>query len=562
MSIILGIVAKAHAKKNNMTILIMVSSVNPVNTIPLVKIVISSVNTSSFNVVPIPNIARIVNVISVTVINMISSVNMVNTIPLVNVVSMVNTVNVTSNSFQHIGQGDNGAPDPSNEAQGGQGMIDEYIPLPGDEDLDHLTLQLGYSDWIIKISPADRIEYQQDPAGYDITSIPLRGDVTRQIAIKLMENHSINTNQGRRILKLISRPNTRPPWRFHLRLLNDDNAQNIIHDFTANGLQVPQAHDTLRFIMDMNPASRAQQSNHIGYIVKWGIHMQVTQAMIDDMIVDFNVRIPESFPKILTTTAEGTIEYTGHWEVSRAMTGGYDVRADMRSKANDNAVVFMVNKESLMNHTQGIHRNIAAPPYVFMPVIEHNQGKVVKLDVDIMGFGYCKGERTTHDPSKQDDQNEAYSDKADCVYCTREYRPEMQRLANVNRCRNLLCRIDLGIKARDPAAYEQHRNTHDCVLTQRRDAGQMMDYSPPKIPTVEKKTWTQVAAAEHIQGSLSIELRAEQARKEASAAQARHIREAAAKAQADQVPRPNIQRNQTPTHQAKKRKVFGGYPKW
>ena len=27
-------------------------------------------------------------------------------------------------------------------------------------------------------------------------------------------------------------------------------------------------------------------------------------------------------------------------------------------------------------------------------------------------------------------------------------------------------------------------------------------------------------------------------------------------------PRPNIQSNQTPTHQAKKRKVFGGYPKW
>ena len=136
----------------------------------------------------------------------------------------------------------------------------------------------------------------------------------------------------------------------------------------------------------------------------------------------------------------------------------------------------------------------------------------------------------------------------------------MQRLANVNRCRNLLCRIDLGIKARDPAAYEQHRNTHDCVLTQRRDAGQMMEYSPPKIPTVEKKTWTQVASAEHTQGSLSIELRADQARKEASAAQARHIREAAAKAQADQVPRPNIQRNQTPLIRPKREKYSVGTP--
>ena len=82
------------------------------------------------------------------------------------------------------------------------------------------------------------------------------------------------------------------------------------------------------------------------------------------------------------------------------------------------------------------------------------------------------------------------------------------------------------------------------------------------VIAVERKTWTQVASAEHTQGSLSIELRADQARKQASAAQARLIREPVAKAQADQVPRVNTQRNQTNTHQAKKRKTFGGYQKW
>ena len=75
------------------------------------------------------------------------------------------------------------------------------------------------------------------------------------MAIKLMDNHSINLKHDRRFLKFVSRPNSRPPWRFHLRLLTDDNAQDIAHDFTTHGLQVPQAHDTLHFVMDMNPAN-------------------------------------------------------------------------------------------------------------------------------------------------------------------------------------------------------------------------------------------------------------------------------------------------------------------
>ena len=74
------------------------------------------------------------------------------------------------------------------------------------------------------------------------------------------------------------------------------------------------------------------------------------------------------------------------------MTSGYDVKSGMRVKMNDNAMIFLVSKQSLIKHTDGINRHLAAPPYVGMPVIEANQGKLVKLDVDIMGFGYCKGD--------------------------------------------------------------------------------------------------------------------------------------------------------------------------
>ena len=60
-------------------------------------------------------------------------------------------------------------------------MIEDYIALPeiGYEELDQLTLQFGFSDWMILISPADHIEYQQDPEVYNITSMPLKGEVSR-----------------------------------------------------------------------------------------------------------------------------------------------------------------------------------------------------------------------------------------------------------------------------------------------------------------------------------------------------------------------------------------------
>ena len=196
-----------------------------------------------------------------------------------------------------------------------------------------------------------------------------------------------------------------------------------------------------------------------------------------------------------------------------------------------------------------------------MPVIEANEGKLVKLDIDIMGWGYCKGNRTTHDEARKDSPDDDYSEKDTCVYCVREFNTDRQRLQPVNRCRNLFCRIKMGIKALDPKAYETFRTSHDCVLVKRKEEGTMMDYPLPPIPQVETKKWAQTTPIEMLQTQLSSELKKDKDRKEASAEEARQIRQAAATSQADRLARPPpTRRNED--HQAKKRKTFGGYKKW
>ena len=464
-----------------------------------------------------------------------------------------------------IGNAAAGAGDTLNPLLEGPGNYEEYIPLPliDEEEIDRLTMQLGLSDWTIVIAPADKHEYQEDPDSFRITTHPMKGEFLKQLSTKLMDNHGVNTRLEGRSLKIVSMPNSKPPWRAHLRLLNDDNAQDIIKDFTTNGLQVPQyPQDTVTFVLDMSPSVRSSQmTDHIGYMAKWGHHMHVTQSMIDHMINDFDSRIPVGFPKILTKAEDGTATYTGHWEVSRATTPGYDVKSGMRMKTSDTAMVFLVSKQSLIDHTGGINRHLAAPPYVYMPVIEANEGKLVKLDIDIMGWGYCKGNRTTHDEARKDSPDDDYSEKDTCVYCVREFNTDRQRLQPVNRCRNLFCRIKMGIKALDPKAYETFRTNHDCVLDKRKEEGTMMDYALPPIPQVETKKWAQTTPNEMLQTQLSSELKKDKDRKEASAEEARQIRQAAATAQADRQARPPpTRRNED--HQAKKRKTFGGYKKW
>ena len=46
----------------------------------------------------------------------------------------------------------------------------------------------------------------------------------------------------------------------------------------------------------------------------------------------------------------------------------------MRVQSKDLAIIFRVSKESLLQHTDGINRHLAAPPYLYMPVIHQNKG--------------------------------------------------------------------------------------------------------------------------------------------------------------------------------------------
>ena len=96
----------------------------------------------------------------------------------------------------------------------------------------------------------------------------------------------------------------------------------------------------------------------------------------------------------------------------------------------------------------------------------------------------------------------------------------------------------MGIKALDPKAYETFRANHDCVLVKRKEEGTMMDYALPPIPQVETKKWAQTTPIEMLQTQLSSELKKDKDRKEASAEEARQIRQAAATAQADRQARP------------------------
>ena len=453
------------------------------------------------------------------------------------------------------------------QPQATEAMYEDYIQLPviPEEEVDLLTMQLGISDWTIYISPVDLSEYEQDPDTYQITTQPLKEKVKKQIAVKLMENHAINLKDKGRFVKIISPPKSRPPWRAHLRLHTDDSVQDIVKDFTINGLQVPQdTTDYLSFVLDMSPINRASHTtNYIGYMVKWGNHQHATQPMINQMIEDFDSRIPSGFPKVLHRPEEGPVSYTGHWEVNRATTSGYDVRAGMRTKVNDTAMIFLVSKQSLTDHTEGINRNLAAPPYVYMPVIEGNEAKIVKLDVDIMGFGYCKGDRRTHDESKKDSPDDDFSERTSCVYCTREWNEERQRLQNVNRCRNNACRINMGIKAKDPKTYEAFRTSHDCVLAQRQAQGAMLDYALPPIPQLDTKKWNQTTPTESRHMQLNPEIQRDQESRKAAAEHARQMRDATAKAQADHLFNPPQQpRRVTQQHQAKKQKTFGGYQTW
>ena len=113
----------------------------------------------------------------------------------------------------------------------------------------------------------------------------------------------------------------------------------------------------------------------------------------------------------------------------------------------------------------------------------------------------------------------------------------------------------------DPKAYETFRTNHDCVLVKRKEEGTMMDYALPPIPQVETKKWAQTTPIEMLQTQLSSELKKDKDRKEASAEEARQIRQAAATAQADRQARP-LPTRRNEDHQAKKRKTFGGYKKW
>ena len=96
----------------------------------------------------------------------------------------------------------------------------------------------------------------------------------------------------------------------------------------------------------------------------------------------------------------------------------------------------------------------------------------------------------------------------------------------------------MGIKALDPKAYETFRTSHDCVLVKRKEEGTMMDYALPPIPQVETKKWAQTTPIEMLHTQLSSELKKDKDRKEASAEEARQIRQAATTAQADRLVRP------------------------
>ena len=454
---------------------------------------------------------------------------------------------------------------PADEAAGQNHEDINFIPLLDSEAVDQLTLSLGLTNFWLTIAPSNMTDYEEDPTSFNITCPPMKSSFLQHVITKLLDNHSVNLNNEGRGVKIISAPNTKPPWRAVLRLHNDDDNNDIQQDFNKNGLQVPTpTHEILNFTVDMNIVKGSNlMSNCIGYKVQWGHNMQVTQAMIDDMIVDFDARIPKGFPRVLTTAHDGTTTYTGHWEVIRASTIGYDAQAAMRVQASDSAMIFKVSKESLIAHTDGINRHLAAPPYVYMPAIVHNKGALVKLDVDIMGHGYCKGSRTTHIPDKKDSPDDAYSDKDTCIYCVRDWSTMKNKLVQISRCRNHFCALNMGFKADNPQLYEELKIAHDCVKEQRQKEGLMLNYSLPKIPEIQTKQWTQVTPAQLLEKQVCTELKGDLACKAALAEQAKQIRDAAAKAQADRgVTVPHPRANRFGTQPAKKRKIFGGHTKW
>ena len=439
----------------------------------------------------------------------------------------------------------------------------QFIPVLDGEAVDQLTTALKLTDWFINFTPADKKHYEANPDEYNVTVPPLRSNLISYTITKLLDNHQLSLIEGR-FLKLISRPNAPPPWRMQLRLHNTDDSKDIGEDLMTNGLQVPTTDfGTLDFVVDVQmQRGAAHADDFIGYKVKWGTYMHVTQEMIHMLIQDFDARIPIGFPKVLHKAPDGTITYTGHWTVSRGITQGFDPKAGMRIQSKDSAMIFRVSKDSLLQHTEGINRHLAAPPYVYMPVIHQNMGQVIKLEVDIMGYGYCKGMRTTHDEAKKDSPEDEYSDKDSCPYCTKGFNTATGRFYNMNRCRNLFCAMDMGIRSTNPKAYDELRISHDCVLEHRQLEGLMIGYHYPPVPEVQAKQWKQATPAESLHHQASVELQTDAIRKTILAEQARMLRETAAKAKADYVPPPEAARNRMGTQPAKKRKIFGAQPKW
>ena len=365
---------------------------------------------------------------------------------------------------------------------------EEFIPF-GDDKIDQTILSLGLVDFIITFS----IEHNDQ--GLSPTQRPLKGSFIQVVYTTFLLRYGIDLKEDARFFKILSSTKHLSPWRAHLRLMKTDNIQKIISEMEAESLEVPYKANAYRpkvvnFRLQINPVkASAYMSDYIGFQVKWPLSMQLTASCFQDMVRDFDVRIPDDSPKIFEKRDDNKTVSTDNWIVMRSSTAGFDPRSNMKVKVKDQAAIFMIPKSLLQQELGGINPTYIAPPYVIMSVLYEGEAIHYKANVDIMGYGYCLGSRVTHMKSQMYSTSVEYMPREECLFCMKEEK-EDGRLGGflyINKCRNILCETTFGVKKVDRERYENERLLYDCIVTERQLIGQLLNYCRPALPAVQKK---------------------------------------------------------------------------
>ena len=361
--------------------------------------------------------------------------------------------------------------------------------------IDRLILSQGFVDYMVEIAPSDIDSYHHDPESNDIESLspaspPLKYQFIESVAKKLLYKQDIHISKEGRMFKVLSSKKEKPPWRAQIRLHKTDDCNAIVKELANMEVRYKKKQSptvTLNFAMNARlTKSSNMRDDYVSYKVTWGNFQHLTNACEKELIKDFDSRIPDGYPKILQQddSDPNIINLTEHWTIIRADLPSYDPSSNLSVKQNDNALIFMISKATLIEMTGHVIRMAAAPAYVFASLIEGSQAIQCKLDVDIMAYKYCTGTRTTHDERLENISDHEFSPKEECPTCLRDIVTMGNKFKwiRINRCR--ACFIDMGKRSHDPNAYDKFRLEHDCVVEERQKVNLMKDYKRPPLPVL------------------------------------------------------------------------------